>query len=83
MQTTTPLRARRRWLLSLLIGLFACYFMTQVVVMEDVWTPTGPFNHFENSQPHRVTTWVSVSVFGRSLSLPIFRRDGMKNTQFE
>lgn len=85
--TTTPARSegmnRPRRLLSLLIVLFAIYFIAQIVVVNEVWTPTGPYDHIEGAQPHRVTTWVSVSMFGRSFSLPVFTRSGMKDTQFE
>jgi hypothetical protein len=67
----------------LLAGLFVCYVLSQVLVVEQVRTETGDYDHFQGGQPVRVTTWVSISILGRPIGVPVWIRSDTINPLFE
>ncbi len=74
---------RIRGLIVLLAGLFVCYVLSQVVVVEEVRTETGDYDHFQGGVPVRVTTWVSIPLLGPSFRAPIGSRTDFINPMFE
>jgi hypothetical protein len=88
MQSATASRkpkgsGRIRGLIVLFVGLLVCYVLSQSAVVEEVCTRTGDFDTFQNAVPVRVTTWVSISMFGRPIGAPVWIRSDTINPNFE
>jgi len=74
---------RIRGLIVLLAGLLVCFVLSQAAVVEEVCTRTGDFDPSAIGVPVRVTTWVSISMFGGSIGAPVWSRSDLINPMFE